>query len=108
MKPAHLSHMVPAVAPTPQVLSQHVLRWLAARKTQRVSLDEVVSGVGARRAEIRAVLSSLHREGYYDVVRGRLTLAGFTVGRALGGQALAPLRPAEGTVWPGASARNAA
>jgi DNA-binding IclR family transcriptional regulator len=82
-----------ATRPTAEVLGMHVLSWLAgAHGVRRVTLEDVARGVQARKSDVRPVLSALHREGFFDVYRGRLTLAGFTLGRSLRGQALPPLR----------------
>jgi hypothetical protein len=71
-----------------------VLSWLAdgERSGQAHTCQTVALGVGIRRAEVRRALSSLHHAGLYDVLHGRVTLAGFAAGRALGGSRLAPIR----------------
>lgn len=80
-----------------QTLSAHVLRALAQAQIEgHVSnLETLVEELRVRRTDVRAVLSSLHREGYLDVLRMRLTLAGFALGRAYLGEQLPELRPAK-------------
>jgi DNA-binding IclR family transcriptional regulator len=48
-----------------------------------VSLQTLVDEIGARRADVRRTVSSLHREGYVDALRMRLTMTGFGLGLAL-------------------------
>jgi hypothetical protein len=56
------------------------------------TLDSLVEKLRARRKDIRATLTMLHRQGMVDVLRMRLTLQGFVIGRALLGQQLKALR----------------
>jgi DNA-binding IclR family transcriptional regulator len=84
----------------PELLAVHLLRALcAARVADRsTSLDDLVGRVGARRGDVRRMLSALHREGLVDVVRMRPTLEGFALGRALAGKRLRPFRILRATV----------
>ena len=56
------------------------------------NLETLVDALRVRRADIRRTLSSLHREGYVDVLRMRLTLAGFAIGSSLIHEELPALR----------------
>jgi len=66
-------------------LAEHVLRTLACDHLEgrRSDLDTLTNTVRVRRADVRGVLSALHREGYVDVLRMKLTLEGFALGCAL-------------------------
>ncbi len=76
------------------LLAAHALRTMAfaQRDGRRVDLDALVADLGVRRLDVRATLSSLHREGLMDVTRMRLTLRGFATGIALAGERLHSLR----------------
>jgi hypothetical protein len=78
-------------------LALHLLFHLAqAHKVgRRPNLQELVSLVKVRRADVRATLTILHRQGLYDVLRYRLTLAGFAIGLAQRAAELPELRPAK-------------
>lgn len=78
-----------------RAVTAHVLAWLSSpdRTGRMHSAEQIARGVGVRRPEVRRALSALHRSGLYDVLFGRLTLAGFAVGHALEGQRLPVLRP---------------
>ncbi|MBW2457400.1 MAG: Rrf2 family transcriptional regulator [Deltaproteobacteria bacterium] len=80
-------------------LAIHVLCAMTThqRKGTRCTLDELVAELGVRRPDVRRVLSALHCEGYVDLQRMSLTLAGFAIGQSLRGQQLLSarrLRPA--------------
>ena len=92
MKPAPTS--CPDLAPRADALAIHLLQALTTRHDEGrlVHLDDLAQAVGARRADVRATLSRMHREGWIDVVRMRPTLRGFALGRALAGRRLAPMR----------------
>jgi len=62
---------------------------------RRPNLQELVSLVKVRRVDVRATLTLLHRQGLYDVLRYRLTLAGFALGVAQREAELPELRPAK-------------
>jgi hypothetical protein len=81
--------------PERSLLASHVLAALARAQEggRRTSLDDLVTEICARRAEVRAVVSALHREGLFDAIRMRLTLRGFALGRTFAGSELRPLRP---------------
>jgi hypothetical protein len=78
----------------PELLAVHLLQALAHARTteRRITLDDLAVDVGARRGDIRRVLSVLHRQGLVDVVRMRPTLSGFAIGRALQGKRLKAFR----------------
>lgn len=80
-----------------QTVSAHVLRALAQAQIEGKlsNLETLTEEVGVRRTDVRAALSALHREGYLDVLRMRLTLQGFALGRAYVGAELPELRPAK-------------
>jgi DNA-binding IclR family transcriptional regulator len=75
-------------------LGAHVLQALAQAQCEGevVSLDTLVQTLRVRRVDVRRTVSQLHREGYVDALRMRLTLPGFALGRAYLGEALPPLR----------------
>ncbi|HVY46415.1 MAG TPA: hypothetical protein VHB21_11075 [Minicystis sp.] len=76
----------------PEHVGVLVLRALVAARGRRATLDELAKKLGVRRAELRATLSTLHRQGLVDVLRMRPTLAGFALGRAAAGLSVSPLR----------------
>ncbi|APR75316.1 Hypothetical protein A7982_00662 [Minicystis rosea] len=59
---------------------------------RRHDLETLTSELRVRRGDIRTVVSALHREGYLDALRMRLTLTGFALGRSYVGQPLPQLR----------------
>jgi DNA-binding IclR family transcriptional regulator len=69
-------------ASNPSLVAEDLLRVLARAHLEgrRSDLDALTEEIGAPRAEVRGILSSLHREGYVDVLRMRLTLEGFAIG----------------------------
>ncbi len=77
------------------LLAAYSLRFLAAaqHEERRVSLDDIVDGLGMARSDVRAGLSQLHTEGLLDVATMRLSLEGFACGRALARVRLSPLTP---------------
>ena len=81
-------------APKTEHVGMLVLRELADAQDRgtRVGLDELVSTLGVRRAELRAIVSRLHQQGLVDALRMRPTLQGFAMGRAAAGLTLKPLR----------------
>jgi hypothetical protein len=85
-----------ATKPTPEAIASHLLAALvrAAHAGRRTNLDELVAEVGVRRAEARATLSALDRQGLVDVLRMRPTLLGFAVGTAFASRPLTELRAA--------------
>lgn len=84
------------MTPTPfqKLLAGHLLKALAVAHQQgrRLTLDELVGEVKARRVDVRATLSMLHREDYVDAVKMRLTMRGFLAGASLAEANLRPLR----------------
>lgn len=79
-----------------KTVATYVLRALAQAQIKgRVStLASLTRDLKVRKVDVRAAVSALHREGYLDALRMRLTLRGFAVGTALLGQQLPELRPA--------------
>jgi DNA-binding IclR family transcriptional regulator len=78
-----------------RTLAPHVLRVLALAQSEgrAQSLDTLVEALGVRRGDLRKTVSLLHREGYVDALRMRLTFAGFALGRAyLASEALPAVR----------------
>ena len=68
-----------------QALAEHLLRTIARDHLsgRRSDLDSLSATIAIRREDVRATLSSLHREGYLDALRMKLTLAGFALGCSL-------------------------
>lgn len=64
-------------------LAAHVLRAIARPRARVVTVDEVAKTVGARRGDVRAVVSQLHAEGFVDALRMRPTMAGLAVATSL-------------------------
>ena len=105
MKLAHNAVFESAEPFAPKVLvAAHVLRAMARAQSEghRLDLESLCEEIGVRRGDVRAVLSSLHREGFVDVLRMQLTLRGFALGRSLGKRRLAAIRR------PGLAAASAA
>jgi|GEM_PF-2243580 len=84
------------MTPTPfqKLLAGHLLKALAAahQEGRPMDLDALVDEVKARRVDVRATMTMLHREGYVDAVKTRLTMRGFLAGVALTDRTLKPLR----------------
>ncbi|MCL2823333.1 MAG: hypothetical protein FWD57_05020 [Polyangiaceae bacterium] len=80
-------------------LAPHVLRTLACYQLngRAANLQTLVDQIRVRRADLRQTVSALHREGFVDAYRMRLTMAGFLLGTALLTGRLPELRPATAT-----------
>jgi DNA-binding IclR family transcriptional regulator len=76
----------------PSVLAAHVLRAIARPRSRVVTVEDVARIVGARRAEVRRVVSRLHEEGFVDALRMRPTLTGLALASALRACKLKELR----------------
>jgi DNA-binding IclR family transcriptional regulator len=68
--------------PDSRALAFHVLRAVARPRVRAVTLADVARAVGARRADVRRVVTRLHQEGYVDALRMRPTLAGLALATA--------------------------
>jgi len=79
-----------------RTVSAYVLRALAQAQIEGTvsTLATLTSELRVRKGDVRTAVSALHREGYLDALRMRLTLRGFAVGSALIGEKLPELRPA--------------
>lgn len=77
---------------TSRDLAPHLLRALFALQSEgaNVTLDTLTKALEVRRTDVRRAVSALHREGYVDAARMRLTFRGLALGAAF---ASAPLRP---------------
>ncbi|WP_437786153.1 hypothetical protein [Sorangium sp. So ce1097] len=77
-------------------LAPHLLRTLAALQSEgkTVTLDTLTSALQVRRTDVRRAITALHREGYLDALRMRLTLRGLALGAAFTAAPLRPLRRA--------------
>ena len=75
-------------------LSAYVLQALAQAQTEgrSSSLETLTAELRVRRGDIRRTVTLLHRQGFVDALRMRLTLLGFALGRSYVGQVLPPLR----------------
>ncbi len=91
-----MSH--PALArffgPQRDVLAIHVMKRLSMAQAQRraLTLTDLASELGVRKADVRRVVTALHQQGYVDALRLRLTLAGFAIGAAVARVDLRPMR----------------
>jgi DNA-binding IclR family transcriptional regulator len=79
---------------SPNTLAPYVLQVIAChqRHNRLCTLQDVVDELQVRRADVRRTVSALHREGFVDALRMRLTLRGFALGTALLRVPLPPLR----------------
>ena len=79
---------------TPQTIAPYILRNLATchHDGRSANLETLVKDIGVRRADVRRTITALHREGYVDAYRMRLTMAGFALGTVLMEMELPPLR----------------
>ena len=77
-----------------QALAAHILFHLALaqKKGCPMTLHSLSRAVGARRADVRTVVTALHEAGYLDASTMRLSLAGFAIGCSLRSAALPALR----------------
>ena len=55
----------------------------AAREGRSTHLEELCETIGVRKPDCRKALSTLHRQGFVDVLRMRPTLTGFALGSAV-------------------------
>jgi len=80
-----------------RTVSTYVLCALAQGQTdgRASNLATLTDELQIRKTDVRGAITALHREGYLDALRMRLTLRGFAVGRALIGEPLPELRPAQ-------------
>ena len=78
-------------APKPEVIALHVMREMTSAQAdgRRITALDLSETLQVRRADIRSVVSELHRQGLVDAMRMRVTLAGFAYARA---KDAAPLR----------------
>jgi len=67
----------------PYALAAHVLRAIARPRARVVTVDEVARIVGARRADVRGIITRLHEEGFVDALHMRPTMAGLAVATSL-------------------------
>ena len=67
----------------PHALAAHVLRAIARPRARLVTVDDIARVVGARRTDVRHVVSRLHAEGFVDALRMRPTLTGLAVATSL-------------------------
>jgi hypothetical protein len=79
---------------SPNTLAPYVLQTLAKYQLEgRIcSLDHLAGEIKVRRADLRRTVSALHREGFVDALRMRLTWSGFALGRAVVAVPLPELR----------------
>jgi DNA-binding Lrp family transcriptional regulator len=101
MSPSFLSRFC---APADDVLAIHVMRELTSlqREGRVATLADLAGALGVRRADVRRVVSALHRQGYVDALRMKPTLAGFALGSALIGAELTPMRKVDRALIPAA------
>jgi DNA-binding IclR family transcriptional regulator len=81
-----------------KALATHVLLAIAAHRGTLLTVADVARIVGARRPDVRRVVSRLHEEGFVDALRMRLTLAGLTLASALRRCVLRDVRPTGPTI----------
>ena len=78
-----------------KALAAHVLRAIARPRARVVSVADIAKIVGARRADVRGVVSRLHQEGFVDALRMRPTLQGLALASSLGACKLREVRSEE-------------
>lgn len=77
-----------------KAIAAHILVALArAQELGRVvRLDELACEVGVRKADVRDIVTRLHREGHVDAMRLRLTMTGLTLAASLADRELRDTR----------------
>lgn len=77
-----------------EALAEHLIRTIARDHLagKRSDLDSLSATIAVRREDVRSTLTALHKEGYLDVLRMRLTLAGFALGCSLLDQPVRAIR----------------
>jgi DNA-binding IscR family transcriptional regulator len=80
-----------------KALAAHVLRHLARAQSlgRLVHLEDLASDIGARREDVRDVVSSLHAEGHVDAKRMKLTMTGLVIAASMRECKLRSVRPVE-------------
>lgn len=81
---------------TSKDLAPHLLKILYAFQNDgvTVTLETLTSALQVRRIDVRRAITAMHREGYLDALRMRLTLRGLALGAAFTVSSLRPLRHA--------------
>jgi DNA-binding IclR family transcriptional regulator len=77
---------------TSKDLVPHLLRTLHALQSEgeTATLETLTRALQVRRSDVRRAVTAMHREGFVDALRMRLTFRGLALGAAF---AAAPLRP---------------
>ena len=75
-----------------KALAAHVLVAVAHARGRRINTQDIADAIGVRREDVRDTLTRLHREGFVDVTRLRLTLGGLALAATLDGCKLPSLR----------------
>jgi len=75
-----------------RALAAHLLVAIAHARGRKISLENLASAIGVRRSDVRQTMSQLHREGYVDAMKLRLTMPGLALAASLDGCKLPPLR----------------
>ena len=72
-------------APKPEAIAIHVMREMTSAQAdgRRITALDLAEALHVRRADVRSVVSELHRQGLVDAMRMRVTLAGFAYARAM-------------------------
>ncbi len=86
----------PQVGVSLDLVSLHLLRAIAkaAARGRSTDLEVLALEIGVRKVDCRAALTTLHRQGYVDVLRMRPTLQGFALGASVRNAVLEPVRGA--------------
>ncbi len=74
-----------------EALAIHLLHAMST-SAHKLTLEDLATELQVRRADVRSTLSTLHRQGYLDVTKMQLTMAGFAVGRTYNVQPLPSIR----------------
>ena len=69
----------------------------AAARGRSTDLEDLSTAIGVRKVDCHAALTTLHRQGYVDVLRMRPTLEGFALGASLRNATLEPVRGSAST-----------
>jgi hypothetical protein len=84
------------------VLAIHVMRELTRAQLQGelLSLEDLANKLEVRKADVRAVVSTLHQAGYVDALRLRVTMMGLCIGASTHDATLTPVRQRVGAPAP--------